>query len=509
MKFPTLRMRTSPAGLLIISLCLVLIASVSVVIAQTAPQPAIGSAVHPFDATNIREPAEVGTVGLVQAGDNPAWARKDFDDSRWLPIDSKTRLSEYFPHNHPDVVWQRLHIKVAAADPKLALQAYFISRAFEVYVNGQKLMESGRVEPFVPYTRDARMIVRIPEAELRTGFLVVAIRARAPQTWWTSSNRGFFPARLAVGDEGVLRDRNMLTIIGESAADVLYGFLALGVGLVALALFIAQRNQVEYLWVFLLGAYEGLSLITLVTATRNLPASWSILISLTYIAEGLGILLVFQAFLRERFSRLLWLFAIVALLIRFALQAAGNLYGNIPAFYVNYSIFPFGIVLDFILPWLVWMRMRCGNREAGILLIPLLFYSMEIYAYLALDVLELFPPLHSASNALQMLIALHIGILQLPLDDIDGLAFFFSLAIIMVLRSARTSRQQAVLEGEMAAAREVQQVILPEKNEAVPGFTIESEYRPAREVGGDFFQIIPDQTDGSLLIVAGDVTGRG
>jgi len=38
---------------------------------------------------------------------------------------------------------------------------------------------------------------------------------------------------------------------------------------------------------------------------------------------------------------------------------------------------------------------------------------------------------------------------------------------------------------------------------------VESEYRPALEVGGDFFQIIPHPTDGSLLIVAGDVTGKG
>ena len=42
-----------------------------------------------------------------------------------------------------------------------------------------------------------------------------------------------------------------------------------------------------------------------------------------------------------------------------------------------------------------------------------------------------------------------------------------------------------------------------------PGLTIEHEYRPAREVGGDFYQIIPHPADGSLLIVAGDVTGKG
>ena len=37
----------------------------------------------------------------------------------------------------------------------------------------------------------------------------------------------------------------------------------------------------------------------------------------------------------------------------------------------------------------------------------------------------------------------------------------------------------------------------------------DSEYRPALEVGGDFFQIIPHGGDESLLIVAGDVAGKG
>ena len=32
---------------------------------------------------------------------------------------------------------------------------------------------------------------------------------------------------------------------------------------------------------------------------------------------------------------------------------------------------------------------------------------------------------------------------------------------------------------------------------------------PAREVGGDFYQFIPNDQDGSLLIVAGDVAGKG
>jgi Stage II sporulation protein E (SpoIIE) len=38
---------------------------------------------------------------------------------------------------------------------------------------------------------------------------------------------------------------------------------------------------------------------------------------------------------------------------------------------------------------------------------------------------------------------------------------------------------------------------------------VTTSYRPALEVGGDFFQIIPHPTDGSLLIVASDVMGKG
>ena len=41
------------------------------------------------------------------------------------------------------------------------------------------------------------------------------------------------------------------------------------------------------------------------------------------------------------------------------------------------------------------------------------------------------------------------------------------------------------------------------------GLAFESEYRPAREVGGDFFQIIPHPLDDSVLILVGDVAGKG
>jgi serine phosphatase RsbU (regulator of sigma subunit) len=50
---------------------------------------------------------------------------------------------------------------------------------------------------------------------------------------------------------------------------------------------------------------------------------------------------------------------------------------------------------------------------------------------------------------------------------------------------------------------------MPKEQPPIPGLTIETVYLPAREVGGDFFQIVQHPTDGSALIVAGDVAGKG
>ena len=94
---------------------------------------------------------------------------------------------------------------------------------------------------------------------------------------------------------------------------------------------------------------------------------------------------------------------------------------------------------------------------------------------------------------------------------LNAAATILSLAIITVLllgRFLRSQRQQEQLKQEIEQARQVQQVLIPEALPSVPGFALESEYRPAQQVGGDFFQILGGD-DGSVLAVIGDVSGKG
>jgi serine phosphatase RsbU (regulator of sigma subunit) len=51
-------------------------------------------------------------------------------------------------------------------------------------------------------------------------------------------------------------------------------------------------------------------------------------------------------------------------------------------------------------------------------------------------------------------------------------------------------------------------VLIPEEIPVIPGFFIESVYKPAGEVGGDFFQVLPVKGDGVLAVI-GDVSGKG
>ncbi len=88
---------------------------------------------------------------------------------------------------------------------------------------------------------------------------------------------------------------------------------------------------------------------------------------------------------------------------------------------------------------------------------------------------------------------------------------FLSIVYAVIRYSVANQRRQNSLEREFQNARELQQILVPETLPAIPGFTLTSAYRPAQEVGGDFFQIIPLEgaQQGSTLIVLGDVSGKG
>jgi sigma-B regulation protein RsbU (phosphoserine phosphatase) len=77
----------------------------------------------------------------------------------------------------------------------------------------------------------------------------------------------------------------------------------------------------------------------------------------------------------------------------------------------------------------------------------------------------------------------------------------------------KLAREEARLERDLEAARELQVSLLPATFPKMHGLEIFGRYQPAREIGGDLYDYVhhpdPDGTGGDLIIFTGDVAGKG
>ena len=64
------------------------------------------------------------------------------------------------------------------------------------------------------------------------------------------------------------------------------------------------------------------------------------------------------------------------------------------------------------------------------------------------------------------------------------------------------------LEADQIAARQIQQTLHPEKLDQLPGYEVETFYKPFRDVGCDYFDVIELAGNRTLFAVA-DVSGKG
>jgi serine phosphatase RsbU (regulator of sigma subunit)/ketosteroid isomerase-like protein len=73
---------------------------------------------------------------------------------------------------------------------------------------------------------------------------------------------------------------------------------------------------------------------------------------------------------------------------------------------------------------------------------------------------------------------------------------------------AQEIRERERVEQELHVARSIQQASLPKEVPELEGWEISPQYRPAREVGGDFYDFL-ELPKGRLGILVGDATGKG
>jgi sigma-B regulation protein RsbU (phosphoserine phosphatase) len=93
-------------------------------------------------------------------------------------------------------------------------------------------------------------------------------------------------------------------------------------------------------------------------------------------------------------------------------------------------------------------------------------------------------------------------------DQLGELADSFNLMTASIEDLLRQSAEKKRLEEEMRLARESQMSLLPRGPLEIPGMRVAAVCVPAREVGGDYYDVLP-LPDGRVGMLIADVSGKG
>ncbi|MCH9031117.1 MAG: SpoIIE family protein phosphatase [candidate division Zixibacteria bacterium] len=92
-------------------------------------------------------------------------------------------------------------------------------------------------------------------------------------------------------------------------------------------------------------------------------------------------------------------------------------------------------------------------------------------------------------------------------ETLQALSNFLAVAIENAQLLEESLEKQRIQQ-ELIVAQQVQESILPKQSLQFPGISIGAVYVPAREVGGDFYSLIP-LSDTEFVLIIGDVSSKG
>ena len=93
-------------------------------------------------------------------------------------------------------------------------------------------------------------------------------------------------------------------------------------------------------------------------------------------------------------------------------------------------------------------------------------------------------------------------------DQLGELADSFNQMTASIEDLLRQAEEKKRLEEELRIAREIQMSLLPRGRVTVPGLSVSALCVPAREVGGDYYDLLPID-DNRLAVLIADVAGKG
>ncbi len=445
------------------------------------------------------------------------WTLHLGDDPQCAQFDAPSCSGQKFVFEDWSVAnqWQRTEVTLPAglqAVSQFGLLVQGEQPVYEVFVNGQRI---GGTDKFATLRgpQYARAIFSFPSSLARQGRLVIAIHAQGVHT--SNHIDGFVPALAPLDRIQAVSGQDTLNYLASSWLHYICFTAMFGAGVVFFLLFSINTRAHEHLWlgarlcsllIFRLG--ELASVVDL-----SVPA-WLALASNAFF-NGTGAFLSIEfvfSFLGRPVPKFFRAIEILGLLnavpLLLLVPFPPSLFFPVARFadsvYIHHPAIACTLLSALTFLLLVPVCLKSKLLEMRWIGAATLFFAIE------------------ESNRM----AGFIHLPSIPQDffwrgvDIDlraisNLMFAVVMLIAMTFRLRRIQDRNRKIEQEIAAARSIQQILIPDQLPQIPGLTIESAYLPAQEVGGDFFQVLPvpnpddDPDKPTAFIVLGDVSGKG
>jgi hypothetical protein len=497
------------------------------------------------DGSNLGSPLILDKNWLVGISADPAAATPAFDDSQWAVRDAKPIIADVPDPDESDTrenpsqpgsagnkpvtvantrryVWFRLHVKLAPNHGPLALLIEVPvseNTAFglelgqltsDVFVDGRSILPQG---PNASQAQEYQQISRIYTLDVPPSetLLTVAIRTLYVPFGY-GAYTGFFAGRtFSLGNPVDLqRELNQWSdrTLFERLPRLVYASLLVVLAIFLFALYFAQKGHNEYLWLALHELVQApLGFIELAGSTAHLDRLWyaALVLQLLFISGYLffEFLVAFLGLRKRWYIKALRYTAPVlaaigpTMLMVGRSKAIGALLASVFVFsllwLVGWSLFVFITLL---------VSAVRRNFEAALLLIPLILGLIGVLEPVITATMS-----EESGTAFHSPLTLQAGPIPIHFASLGDFAGIFVIVLIIFFRFLRIQRDRERATNELAAARSVQELLIPREKVPTPGFEVESVYSPANEVGGDFFHV--QTADDGMLIVIGDVAGKG
>src|SRR5580700_2950330 len=441
------------------------------------------------------------------------WAKPSFDDSQWTLLRSDRSWTSQGYRIDSGVAWYRFKVLLPQTSRSrqwqdLGILIPRIHSSYQIFVDGELIGSFGKMPPHGEYFIGFDQIFPLSPAKTPSA-RELSIAIRVWQMGWFDQVGGPEGAT-TVGTLGALKglktadDQARFWSITSGNALMLMNMVAAFAGFF---LFWMRPADREYLWFAL---YE------LLTGVEHLCTDWAMFYPISW--SGLRLLdaclsaaswPLFLVFVfRILNGRRNWLFwaavgtAPAIVLVNFV-TVAQWLSINQSRVISAVCLIPYLVCILALL----YRSARQGVPDAQLMIVPVAICYISWYIYILL-VIVASSGQQWADRGFAWFFQLSRWPFPFSFQDVADMVMLLGVMAVLPLRFARSRRDEEWLAREMESARTVQQVLIPTEIPSIPGFNIQCVYKPAGQVGGDFFQIIPIAC-GSSLIVIGDVSGKG